>query len=44
MDWIDLAENGDRWQTPVNVVMNHRVSIKCWEPVSFSRRALFHGV
>jgi hypothetical protein len=22
MDWIDLAQDGDRWQKLVNVVMN----------------------
>jgi len=26
MEWIDLAEDRDRWQTFVNVVMNFRVS------------------
>ena len=25
MDWIDLAQNRDRWRTLVNVVMNLRV-------------------
>jgi len=25
MDWIELAENRDRWQALVNVVMNFRV-------------------
>jgi hypothetical protein len=25
MDWIDLAEDRDRWRTFVNVVMNLRV-------------------
>ena len=25
MDWIDLAENRDRWRALVNAVMNHRV-------------------
>ena len=23
MDWIDLAQDGNRWQTLVNVLMNH---------------------
>ena len=25
MDWIELAQNKDRWGTPVNVVMKLRV-------------------
>jgi hypothetical protein len=25
MDWIDMAEDRDRWRAVVNVVMNHRV-------------------
>jgi hypothetical protein len=25
MDWIDLAEDGDRWRAVVNAVMNLRV-------------------
>jgi len=25
MDWIELAEDGDRWRTLVNAVMNLRV-------------------
>jgi hypothetical protein len=26
MDWIDLAQDRDRWRTVVNVVMNLRVA------------------
>ena len=26
VDWIDLAEERDRWRTPVNVVVNLRVT------------------
>jgi hypothetical protein len=50
MDWIGLAQDKDRWQTLVSVVMNLRVPrnvgnfpTSC-KPVSFSRRTLYHGV
>jgi hypothetical protein len=26
MDWIELAQDRDRWLTLVNAVMNHRVA------------------
>jgi len=50
MDWIDLAQERDRWQALVNSVMNLWAPLNAgnfltvWEPVSFSRRILLHGV
>ena len=31
MHWIGLAQDRDRWRTPVSAVMNLRVSVKCGE-------------
>ena len=31
MDWIDLAQDRDKWQTLVKAVRNLRGSIKCGE-------------
>jgi len=50
MDWIDLAEDRDRWWALVNEVMNLRVPenagnfLTVCNLVSFSRRTLLHGV
>ena len=50
MDWIELAQGRNRWRVLLNAVMNLRVTLNAgnslisWEPVSFSRRSLLHGL
>jgi hypothetical protein len=50
MDWIDVAQDKDRWRALVSAVMNLRVPqnagnfLASWGPVSFSRRTVLHGV
>ena len=50
MDWIDLAQDRDRWRTVVNAVMKLRIPenagnfLASLGTVSFSRRTLLLGV
>ena len=50
MDWIGLVQDRDRWWTLVSAVMNLWVPsnagnfLTSCKPVSFSGRALHHGV
>jgi hypothetical protein len=50
MDWIDLAQDSDRWRALVNAILNLRFPenagnfLTSGEPVSVSRRTLLRGV
>jgi CRISPR/Cas system-associated protein Cas7 (RAMP superfamily) len=50
MDWIELAQDRDRWRALLNVVMKLRGPrnagnfLTSCKPVSFSGRILLHGV
>ena len=50
MGWIGLAQDRDRWRMLVSAVMNLQVPwnagnfLTSYEPVSFSKRTLHHGV
>ena len=46
MDWIDVAQDRDRWRAVLNFrfTLNAGNSLTCLEPVSFLRRTVVHGV
>jgi len=49
MDWIDMAQDRNRWLALVNCLMSLRFPynagnfLTIWKPVSFSRRTMLQG-
>jgi predicted small integral membrane protein len=37
VDWIGLAQDGNRWRVLVNSVLNRRVH-KCWETIEWPNK------
>jgi hypothetical protein len=35
VDWIDLAQDRNRWRALVNSVLNLQGSMKCWETIEW---------
>jgi hypothetical protein len=50
LNWIDLAQDRDKWPALMNTVFSLRNPkngenfVTSWEAISFSRRAMFHGI
>jgi hypothetical protein len=50
VDWLNLAENGDKWWAVVGRIMNIWVVLDVWNfltslgSTSVSRKAVLHGV
>ena len=44
MDWIDLAQDRDKWPAVVNKMMNLRVPLNAWNFLSSLGRVSFSGM
>jgi hypothetical protein len=44
VDWVDLAQDRDKWKSPVDTVMNIVEFLSSCIIVVFSRRAQLYGV